>query len=516
MKYKTLKRDFLFSATFVLILLSLFKFLLHFIVNTNGAYGFFRDEFYYIACSDHLAWGYVDQPPFSILMLSISRFFLGDSLVAIRFLPALLGALTVFTTGKITKELEGGIFAQVTAAISVIVAPIFLAMNNYYSMNSFDIFFWALAAYMLVLIIKTNKNNLWYLLGLVIGIALMNKISILWLCAGLFTWLILTKNRKILLTKELWLSFIIAGIIFIPYVIWEFVNDFPTLEFMKNAIANKYVLQSPLSFLTSTILIMNPITFPLWGIGLYYFLFNSKGKEFRTLGVLFLTVLFILLLNPASKAEYFAPSIPMLFAAGGTFIENLIEKRSVLWLKPVIIILLVLGIWVAPLAMPILPVRSYIKYTEFLGVTTPASERHKMGALPQYFADMFGWKEITRTVADVYNKLSPEEKKQCVIYGQNYGEAGAINFYGKKYNLPVAVSGHNNFYLWGPGKEDINVIIVLGDNVNNLGKTFNVVIPADTIRTEYSMPYENNLPVFICKEPKEPITKIWPQTKNYN
>lgn len=504
-----------YSASAVLIILSLFKFLFHFIVNLNGAYGFFRDEFYYIACSNHLAWGYVDQPPFSILILKISRSVLGDSLLAIRFLPALLGALTVFIAGKIAKELGGGIFAQATAAICVIIAPINLALNSYYSMNSFDLFFWALSFYLLILIIKNGNKNLWYLFGAIIGLGLMNKISMLWLGGGLFVGLFLTKHRKLLKTKEPWMAFIIAGIIFIPYIIWQTQNDLPTLEFMRNALKEKYVLQSPIEFIKSLILLENPITLPVWILGLYYLLFNKNMNQFRILAIVFVAVLVILILNPSSKAEYLSSSFPVLFAGGGMFLEKVFERKKIFWPKPVVILILALSIWVAPLAAPVLPVKAYIKYAEFFGIKPSTSEKKQLAQLPQFFADMFGWKQMTEQIAKVYDKLTPEEKQSCVIYCGNYGEAGAINFLGKEYNLAPAISGHNNYYLWGPVRKNINVVIIITRNVNSLKKLFGEVIPADTLHLKYSMPYENNQPVWICKQPKKTIQEIWPSTKHY-
>ena len=504
-----------YSASAVLIILSLFKFLFHFVVNLNGAYGFFRDEFYYIACSNHLAWGYVDQPPFSILILKISRLVLGDSLLAIRFLPALLGALTVFIAGKITKELGGGIFAQAAAAICVIIAPINLALNSYYSMNSFDLFFWALLFYLLILIIKSGSKNLWYLLGIIIGLGLMNKISMLWLGGGLFIGLLLTSHRKLFKTKEPWIAFLIAGIVFIPYIIWQIQNNFPTLEFMRNALKDKYVLQSPLDFFKSLILMENPITFPIWILGLYYLLFDKNIKQFRILAIIFIAVLVVLLLNPSSKAEYLSSSFPVLFAGGGIFLESVFERKRLFWPKPVVITLLALSMWVAPLATPILPIQSYLKYAEFFGIKPSTSEKKKLGELPQFFADMFGWEKMTEQIAKVYDKLTPEEKQSCVIYCGNYGEAGAINFLGKKYHLAPAISGHNNYYLWGPVRKNISVVIIITRNVNSLKKLFGEVIPADTLHLKYSMPYENNQPVWICKQPKKTIQEIWPSTKHY-
>ena len=516
MNSKNLRQINFLSATAILMYLALFKFLLHFIVNANGAYGFFRDEFYYISCSDHLAFGYVDQPPFSIFMLAVSRFFLGDSLLAIRFLPALLGALTVFIAGKITKELGGGMFAQTTAAVCMIIAPIYLSFNTYYSMNSFDNFFWAISFYLLVLIIKNDKKNLWYLLGLIIGLGLMNKISILWLGAGLLAGLVLTKNRMLLKTKEPWIAFLIAAIIFVPHIIWQFANDFPTLEFIRNATQDKYVIQSPIDFLSSVFLLENPATVLIWILGIYYFLFNEKGKQFRLLGVLFLTVLIILLLNPASKAEYLASAFPILFAGGSILIEKFFERKKILWMRFVVYFLLGTAIWVAPLAMPVLPVETYIKYADFFGMKPSTSEKKELNELPQFFADMFGWDVMTKTVAKVYNSLSPEEKQNSVIYCENYGEAGAINFLGKKYDLAPAISGHNNFYLWGPIRKNAKVVIVLTNNGKSLEKSFNEVIPADTIRTKYSMPYENNKPIWICKHPKKPLAELWQHTKHYD
>ncbi len=427
----------------------------------------------------------------------------------------MLGAITVFISGKIAKELGGGIFAQSVAAVCIIIAPINLSFNTYYSMNSFDIFFWAISFYLLILIIKNQNNNLWYVLGIIIGLGLMNKISMLWFGGGLFVGLLLTRHRKLLMTKEPWIALIIAGIIFIPYIIWQIRNDYPTLEFMSNALKNKYVLQSPIVFVKSLILMENPITFPIWIFGLYNLFFNKNLKQFRILPVIFIAVLIILLLNPSSKAEYLSSSFPILFAGGGIFLETFFERKKVFWPKPVVIILLTLSIWVAPLAAPVLPVQSYSSYAEFFGIKPSTSEKKKLGELPQFFADMFGWNEMTEQIANVYDKLTPEEKQNCVIFCGNYGEAGAINFLGKKYDLAPAISGHNNYYLWGPVRKNISVVIVLGSNEKSLSKVFGEVIPSDSLHLNYSMPYENNQPVWICKEPKKTIQEIWPSTKHY-
>ena len=151
-------RELFRSDNALLVLLALVKFLLHAATNLAGGYGYFRDEFYYIACSDHLAWGYVDHPPWSIAILWISRFLFGDTLFAIRLLPAIAGAAVVALAGLITRELGGRRFAQALAATSVLVAPLTLGMNSYFSMNSFDMLFWTLAIYLIAIILKNDAN----------------------------------------------------------------------------------------------------------------------------------------------------------------------------------------------------------------------------------------------------------------------------------------------------------------------------------------------------------------------
>ena len=343
----------------------------------------------------------------------------------------------------------------------------------------------------------------------------MNKISMLWFGGGLVVGLLLTKHRKLLMTKEPWLALLIAVIIFLPHVIWQIQNDFPTLEFIRNALKDKYVLQSPMDFFRSLILMENPITFPLWILGLYYLFFYKGLKQFRIFPIIFVTVLIILLLNPSSKAEYLSSSFPILFVGGGLFLENLFEGKKLFWPKPAIFVVLALSIWIAPLAVPVLPLKSYIKYAEFFGIKPSSSEKKELGKLPQFFADMFGWKEMTEQVVNTYNKLTSEEKQTCVIYCGNYGEAGAINFLGKKYHIAPAISGHNNYYLWGPVRKNIKVVIVIGSSEKSLSQLFGEVISADTLHLKYSMPYENNQPVWICKKPRKTIQEVWPSTKHY-
>ena len=518
------------SWDFLLLLaLAFVKFLVHFANNLNGAYGFFRDEFYYIACTDHLAFGYVDQPPLSILLLKISRIFFGDSLAAIRLFPALAGALTVLLTGLIAKEIGGKRFAQLFAGLCVLLAPMFLAMNSFYSMNAFDILFWTAAAYIITLWIKWKDPGAWILLGVVLGLGLQNKISILWLGFGLAVGLLLTKNRRSLLTRGPWLAGGIAFLVFLPHVIWQVRNGWPTLEFMAGASSSKMLAISPMEYLGSQVMGMNPLFFPVWLAGLAWYLFYRKGRPYRILGVIYIAVFALLVVSGKPKPSYLAPTYPMLFASGALMLDQLTGKvlrKSLRYLVRGVIVVVVLagGIAIAPLALPVLPVETYINYAAALDTAPSTEEAHEVGVLGQFFADMHGWNEIVATVSSVYEKVRAEEAQpgddgsnpeRWAVLADNYGNAGAIDFLGKEYGLPPAISGHNNYWLWGPGDPPPENLIILGGQVENYMDMCGEVRQADTIDCGYCMPYENNRPVIVCKDLQVDMNKRWAELKHY-
>ena len=304
----------------MLIALALATVLIHFL--SNGGYGYFRDEFYAIACSKHLAWGYVDQPPFSEFVLALSGRLLGYSLFALRLLPAVCGGLVAFLVGLIARELGGARFAQALAVTAFIIGGVYLAVDNYYSMNCFDHLFWALAIYLLVRILKGGDTRLWVLLGLVAGLGLENKYSMGFFGAGLVVGLALTPARKHFLDKWLWVGGALAAMIFLPHVLWEVHNHFPTAEFIHNVTLKKNLPMTPWAFLRECVLQVHPFTLPIWLAGLAYLFFAPRGRKFQTLGWIFLAVLAILL-STHSKPYYFAPAFLMLLPAGGVAIEDL-------------------------------------------------------------------------------------------------------------------------------------------------------------------------------------------------
>lgn len=509
----------------IILIITFLKLAIHLFANAFLNYGIFRDELYYAACSNRLDMGYVDQPPLSIYILAVSKFIIGDSLFALRFLPAVASALVVYLTGLITLKMGGGKRAVLIACISIMAAPIYWAMFTFYSMNSFDILLWALGYYVLVLFINNedvNKNKkYWLLLGFLIGLGSLNKISFLWFCTGLFVGLLLTDKRKQLLTIYPYIAAIIALLIFLPFIIWNITHNFAHLEFIKNASNLKYSSLNPVVFIVEQWRMLNIIAPPVYLLGLYYLLINKEGKKFRLAGCIYTVTLIILLINWHSKPEYMAPAYIILFAGGGMFIERLFGERYVIIPKYVIpAILIIMGLLSLPFSMPTLPVRQYVAYAEFMGQKPSTSEHNELSELPQFYADMFGWEELAQTVSRVYTSLPKDEQKNTVAFAQNYGNAGSIEYFSKKYPLPEVVCPHNNYWLWGRDELVKNhlspsVLIMLGGEKEDYLKYFDEVNVVSVFKNRYAMPYESNKPIFICRKPKTPLYKVWDKVRFY-
>ncbi len=484
-------------ATRSLALLALAKLLLH--LATSGGYGLFRDEFYYLACSEHLALGYVDQPPLSIAWLWLSRAILGDSLLAIRFLPALAGAVTIFTTGVIARELGGRRAAQLLAALAAFIAPNYLAYNHFFSMNAFDLLFWVLLAYLAVRMLARDEPRLWLAFGAVAGLGLENKYSVAFFACGLVVGLLATPQRRLLASRWLWLGGALALLLFLPHLLWQVHEGWPTLEFIANAQTEKILPLTPLEFLLQQIVLVHPLNLPLWLGGLAALLVTPGLARFRALGWAYLAV-FALLVIQQTKAYYLVPIYPLLFAAGSVQLEAFCMRLRLAWGIPAAAALLVAGgVATLPLALPVLPVETFVSVSASLPIGAPPSERHELGALPQFFADMHGWEELVETVARVQRRLPAAERARVHVLTRNYGEAGAINFLGRSRGLPPAISGHNSYFLWGPGDFSGDVLIVLGGSREPLAEWFEQVERVDTVECSWCIPYQDGVPVYVVR-----------------
>jgi hypothetical protein len=251
---------------------------------------------------------------------------------------------------------------------------------------------------------------------------------------------------------------------------------------------------------------------------LYFYLFSREGRPYRLLGCIYV-ILFVLFMFQNARFYFLAPAYPMLFAAGGVAFERFVRRRRWGWLKPACIsILAVSGVVVAPLT--VVPVLSFETLASITGTVNGnagiQAEAREAAQIPLNFADRFGWEGMVATVAEVYEELPPEEQaKACILTG-NYGEAGAIDFFGPDYGLPKAISGHNNYYLWGPGDCTGEVVISVGVPLERLEAIFGEVEQVDAVTCEYCMPDETNLPIYLYSSPIDPLGESWSQFKHYN
>ncbi len=503
-----------------IVALALVAVAIHFATNLGlGGYRYFRDELYYIACSRHLALGYVDHPSLSIILLSIELHLFGASMFALRLFPALAHGAAIILAAMIAREMGGGRFAMSIASLAILIAPIFLGLTSFYSMNAYEPLFWGAAGLVVVRILNTNDARLWLWFGLIAGIALENKISMLFLCVGVVAGLLLTDRRRFLLSPFLWIGGALAMLLFIPYVIWNARHGFPTLEFMHNAQLYKNYHASMFGFVGAQIVLLNPLSAPLWMAGIFWCFFGASGR-YRVIGWIYLAV-FALTLQ-GGKAYYAAPVYMLMFPAGAVALERFAAAREwgVSLRRAAVIALVIAGVVSAPLAIPVLPPNALASYAARLGMgpaqkSALIGERIKQGILPQNFADRFGWPEMAAAAAQVYDSLPPPERAHTAIFASNYGEAGAIDFFGPRYNLPPAISGHNSYWLWGFGDRDIDTVIVIGSTRASLAKFFAEVIPVAKFECGYCMGYENDLDIFICRKPLAPMAKLWPMIKMF-
>lgn len=478
---------------------------------TAGRYGIFRDELYYIACARHLSTGYVDHPPLIAWMTWGVLHTLGSSLLALRLLPALASGLLVWMTGKITQEWGGGRYAQMLAALSIAPVPIYLILQHWLSMNAFEPLCWTGVLWAASRIILRHDARYWLVIGLLFGVSLENKYSIIFPIAGLLFGLSLTPERKWLRTPYFLAAIAIAALLFTPNLLWLIHHGFPFLEFERHSRqSDSRILRGPATFLIDQARMMNPLLTPLWMAGLAWF-FTKGGKALRCVGF---TAAFVILLLLATQAKnyYVSPIYPVLLAAGAILLEQWLKGRA--WLRvgyPVAIV--ASGCVLAPLVMPILPVTQFLAYHEsWHGFTPVVFEDEPERPLPQYFADEFGWEAMTEKTAEAFHSFPLQAQAHTAIFANNYGEAAAIDFFGPRYGLPASISKAETYWLWGPRQYDGESVIVLGSNGRGDHEFFRSVEPVGHVTDTYARA-DQRFTIFYCEGMHPPLATLWPRIK---
>jgi hypothetical protein len=476
---------------------------------TNGQYGYFRDELYYLALSDHLAAGYVDLAPLVVWITRFSRVLFGDSLHAIRFVPALAFGGAIVLTGLIAREMGGSRWGIAVACISTMVCPVLLANGSRLAMNALEPLFWMGCVYVLLLAINRDEPKLLVWCGVLLGLGLENKHSMVFFLGALVVGLAATSGRRLLSTKWFWMAASIAFLLALPNVVWQYLHHFPTLEDLQNVKrTHKNVELPPIPFLVQQMLMLGAAAI-VWIPGLGWLL---RGKRYRFLGVTYLAFLAVMMALKA-KDYYLAPIYPMLLAAGGVGWESVGRLRRLSW-APVAVAVLVLagGIVTAPIVLPILPPEKVEPYMEALGIKLAPTETGMRSRLPQYFADEFGWPEMVEAVARVYNSLPAEQRAKTAILAGDYGGAGAIDFFGPSRGLPKAISAHQNYYYWGPRQYKGESVILLEWSLEDARRWCRSVDEGPRNAPYWGMTWEHYT-ILTCHGLKKPLSEAWADFK---
>jgi hypothetical protein len=520
---QTLRATLRLAALFAFVRLA-FQFALTLYTQHLG-YGYFRDEFYYIACGHHLAWGYVDHGPIVAVQARVGQLLFGDSIFAIRILSAVAGALTIFLAGIIAWALDGRRPAQALAMFGIFVSPQFIGSDGYLSMNSWEPVFWMACTLALILMLRGRWSERWWIFfGACAGLGLLNKPSMTFFLIALGLGLLCTSSRRILFSRWAALGIALMMLIALPNVLWQIHNHWPTLEFLRNgAQGNKNIVLNPLQFFLAQFGGMHPVNALLWIAGIVALLRGRSIKNMRWLG---LTYLFFYIIMEALHAKdyYLAAIYPAMFSAGGVAWEHrFAASRSVMrgriFAFPVYeSILFVTGLLILPMASPVLPPATWVRYTTAMHLHGDKLETASTGPLPQFYADRFGWNEQVSGVLEAWQSLSPDERKRVCIFGSDYGEAGAIDLLGhtRQPDLPPALSGQNSYWMWGIHGCDTGLVIaVISDTPEDVGKKFASVQIIPHADNPWEMPFERRKKIYILRNRRPDAKFDWEDERFY-
>jgi len=518
-------------------------------------YGYFGDEFYFIDCAKHLAWSYVDQPPLIPLIAWFTAPF-GYALWALRLLPALAAGATVIVSALLAKELGGGRYAQLLTAIAVGMAPIYLLLGSILSTSAFEPLTWTLLIYLTICIINRSSQNgdgptgtsrdrnkqLFVLAGLIVTLGLYAKFSIAFCVLALLFSLLLAHvmsprkqhpQLRILASPWFAIAAILCVVLISPILLWQWHHSWPMLEVLHRDALNRHalgngiafesanVVANSLFFLVTQALYLNPLLIIICIWGLLWLGFAPTASRYRFIAIAYV-LLFAIMVALTARGYYLAGFYPVLFAAGGIAIENTLRKitpsaRVLARLQTAIAILVVLLVAVmVPFAIPILPIDSLIAYSQTLGISRPAPPDGKAHLVQPLFADEFGWEGMTQAVARAYTAIPAAQRETTAVFADGYMYAGALNFYGPRYQLPTAISGNNNYYLWGPGNYAGGSMLAVGATDYPIyTHLFRSVKQIAVYTNVYRWMIEGPLPIYLCTDPRIPLTKMWPLFKKY-
>lgn len=463
----------------LLCLFGLVKFLSE-LTLTHPLYELHRDELLYLAEARHLAWGYLEAPPLLSLLASLSL--LSDAgEYAVRCWPALFGAATFLIAGKIVLDLGGKGFALFLLFLAFIFTA-FLRIHFLFQPNFLDVFFWTLAAYWVFCYIRRRQNRFIYLLGVTAGLGMLSKYSMAIFLLALIAALAISAERKLFARRHVYLAALAGLLIALPNFIWQYQHNFPIINHMEELHQTQLRHIDPVSFLIEQLLLTLPVVF-VWLAGLWQVFTRNPDRKYIVFGWTYLLII-LLLLALHGKAYYALGIYPVLLAFGAFFLENISRSRPwVAYVCPLVI--LVAGLPMIPVLLPVWEPATLAAYYRTTGLDKAGILRWedlKDHQLPQDFADMLGRKELTSKTLAAYERIPAAQRQNTVIFCDNYGQAGGLNYYGSESALPRAVSASASFVRWIPRYERIEHLIWVSDEeFPGLRNYFSEVIVLDSV-----------------------------------
>lgn len=493
------------DATYILLAFAVLKILLHLL--TADQLGFHRDEFLYLELGRHLDWGFWSNPPMIGAVSWFSQTFFGDSVLATRLPSALAGGGLLLLTGLMVRELGGGRFAQILCGAGMLFSIAWLRTFSMLQPVPFDVLCWALLSFGLLKWLKTDDPRWWWWIGAMAGICFLNKYTLVFWVAALLPALLLTPRRSVLLTKAPWLAAGLALLIILPNLIWQWHNNFPVARHMEELARSQLDHVEPVNFLVDQLLMQGPGGMVLWIAGLLFLLRAPVMRPYRLLGWFYLAILLIfLVLN--GKSYYTLGTYPVLMAAGAVYWERFLQKT---WSRAVLVVAVVLpGIPLFPTGIPIWPADKLVTYFQKLtdaGVVAVRWEDGELHPLPQDYADMLGWTELAAVVDSAVRIAGINN---CLIYGENYGQAGAVSHLCGPDIRARTVSFSDSYRLWVPGHlpAGTNTLIYINDE---LGEDVQALFADIQIigAIENPLAREHGTTVWMCRQPRSEMDVFW-------
>lgn len=475
----------------------------------NGQYGFHRDELDFIMNARQLDWGYVSYPPITPLFARIGLELFGESLRGLRVLPAIAQGVAMILAALIARDMGGKRNAQILTAFAVFIAPMSLFGGTVIMYFAFDYLWWVLVAFFMVRLLATDDPRYWLGIGAGIGLGMMTKYTMGFFVAALVVAVLVTPARKYLKSKWLYLGAALALLIFLPNLIWQAQHDFIAFDYLSAIHARDVDWGRADEFLPEQLyLTTNPLSLPLWTVGLSLCLFSVSMKRFRTLGWMFV-VTFVLFLINQGRGYYTGPAYVMLLAAGAVWFENwfgaLTQKKrqlgyGLLWTMQV------LGSLIGVILM------------KPIGAVNSPLWDFRYDVSGDLFVEMVGWQEMTAQVAEIYQTIPESEKENTVILAGNYGEAGALDLYGDEYGLPRMITGANTMWYRGYGEPEPQTVIVVGFEGDYARRFFNSCQLSGTVKNSYNVKNEEttyHTSLYVCREPRRPWSEMWQEMQWY-